>query len=158
VAIRLHAEIEIVIESIATIVITFGSLAMFAYWFRYSCLLILSARTSRDYAASIAELHQLAFAAAQSSVRVATWEDLPALKDSLDRDRYVLARLLEQRSGSDDAGVENQMLHAYYSVMKFTCSISQAFSPAAARHALAQMAEVLAHFANVVGECSSAAA
>ena len=34
------------------------------------------------------------------------WEELPALKDALDRDRYVLDRLLERRARTDDAAIE----------------------------------------------------
>jgi hypothetical protein len=43
-----------VIEAITTVVITAGSVLLFAYWFRYTCLLILSAKTAHDYAGDLA--------------------------------------------------------------------------------------------------------
>ena len=41
------------IELLATTIITLSSVALFGYWFRYTCLLILSARTTRDYAGAV---------------------------------------------------------------------------------------------------------
>ena len=39
------------LESVLTILISVSSTLLFGYWFRYTCLLILSAKTTRDYAA-----------------------------------------------------------------------------------------------------------
>ena len=46
---------------LVSILIIVVSLALFLYWFRYTCVLILSAKTSRDYAAEIASANQLRF-------------------------------------------------------------------------------------------------
>ncbi len=56
------------IESVLTVLIIAGSGFLFAYWFRYTCLLIVSAKTSRDYAAEVATANQLGFLEVQSSV------------------------------------------------------------------------------------------
>src|SRR5689334_11081081 len=82
-------------ELIATVIITTSSVALFAYWFRYTCLLILSAKTTRDYAASVASANQLAFLQVQSVLRDRGAEDLDSLRDSLDRDYKVLTYLLK---------------------------------------------------------------
>ena len=57
------------IELISTIVIMAGSVLLFGYWFRYTCLLILSARTTRDYAGAVATANQLSFLEVQSVLR-----------------------------------------------------------------------------------------
>ena len=41
-------------ETATTILIIVGSMLLFGYWFRYTCLLILSAKTTRDYAGEVA--------------------------------------------------------------------------------------------------------
>jgi hypothetical protein len=46
------------LDLIVTLIITVSSVLMLGYWFRYSCLLILSAETTRDYAADIATANQ----------------------------------------------------------------------------------------------------
>jgi hypothetical protein len=38
------------IETCATIIVTSGSLLLFAYWLRHACLLILTAKPPQDYA------------------------------------------------------------------------------------------------------------
>ena len=40
------------IELLATTIITVSSVALFGYWFRYTCLLILSAKTTQDLCGS----------------------------------------------------------------------------------------------------------
>ena len=44
---------------ISTILIVSVSMALFGYWFRYTCLLILSAKTIRDYAADVVAANAL---------------------------------------------------------------------------------------------------
>ncbi len=57
------------LELIVTLVITVSSVLLFGYWFRYTCLLILSAKTTRDYAADIAAANQLSFLQVQAQLR-----------------------------------------------------------------------------------------
>src|SRR5579883_2165740 len=75
-------------ELIATVVITASSLFLFVYWFRYTCLLILGARTSGDYAAPVAVANQLGFLEVQSAKRQEPEPD--RLKDMPKRDHRVL--------------------------------------------------------------------
>ena len=42
------------IELVTTVIITVSSVLLFGYWFRYTCLLILSAKTTRDFAGEVA--------------------------------------------------------------------------------------------------------
>jgi hypothetical protein len=147
------------IELVATIVIMASSVLLFGYWFRYTCLLILSARTTRDYAASVALANQLSFPEVQAQLRVAT-ADMDRLKDALDRDYKVLTYLLKNAAKASDGqdALEKRMLEINYRMMQTWYSVSRRFSPAAASRALDEMASVVAHFANSMGERAAAGA
>src|SRR3954462_2652271 len=97
------------IELIATITITVSSVLLFGYWFRYTCLLILSTKTVRDYASDVAAANQLAFVEIQSQLRGASPE-LDRLRQLLDRDYAVLTSLLKHTSGvqARDSGIETR--------------------------------------------------
>jgi hypothetical protein len=142
------------LELIVTLVITVSSVLMFGYWFRYTCLLILSARTTRDYAADIASANQLSFLQVQSELRENP-ADLDRLKASLDRDLAVVTSLIQS-----DWGMEERMLKLNYQLMSAWCSVSKSFSVEAGRRALDEMSMIVSHFANSVGEraCAGAAA
>jgi hypothetical protein len=146
-------------ELIATVVIMSSSVFLFGYWFRYTCLLILSARTSRDYAASIAMANQLSFLEVQAVLRESN-SNLDQLKHLLDRDYKVLTYLLKNAANPSRGGdaVENRMLEIDYRLMRAWYSISRRFSPAAAMSALDEMSQVVAHFANSMGERATAGA
>jgi hypothetical protein len=147
-------------ELITTLVIITSSVALFAYWFRYTCLLILSAKTTRDYAASVATVNQLGFLQVQSVLRDRASADLDVLRDSLDRDYKVLTYLLKHTANpsTGDAAIEKRMLEIDYRIMGAWYAVSRHFSPAAARRALNEMSTVVAHFANAMGERAIAGA
>jgi len=148
------------IELVATIVIMASSVLLFGYWFRYTCLLILSARTTRDYAASVAMANQLSFPEVQAQLRGVAQADLDRLKDALDRDYKVLTYLLKNGANATDSqdALEKRMLEINYRLMQSWYSVSRRFSPAAASQALDEMASVVAHFANSMGERATAGA
>ena len=75
---------------------------MLGYWFRYTCLLILSAETTRDYAADVATANQLSFLQVQTELRESP-ADLDRLQASLDRDLAVVTSLIQNASGQDGA-------------------------------------------------------
>jgi hypothetical protein len=158
-----HASIQgnqIMIELLATVVIMSSSVALFGYWFRYTCMLILSARTTRDYAAAVATANQLSFLEVQSMLREHSAGDLNPLKDSLDRDYKVLSYLLKHAANpsSGEDAVEKRMLEIHYRVMGAWYSVCRRVSPAAAYRALDEMASVVAHFANSMGAQTAASA
>ncbi len=148
------------IELISTIVIMAGSVLLFGYWFRYTCLLILSARTTRDYAGAVAAANQLGFLEVQSVLRERSEADLDRLKDALDRDYKVLTYLLKHAANPSSGGdaVEKRMLEIHYRLMGAWYRTSRNLSPAAAYRALDEMASVVAHFANSMGAQTSGAA
>jgi hypothetical protein len=140
---------------IASIVIIAFSLVLFVYWFRYTCLLILSTKTTRDYAGQVAVANQLNFVDIQSEL-----ESGPApaqynsLVRSLDRDFRMLTYLLRHAGDLQVGGcaVEQHMLMIDYRIMKVWYSLTRSVSNSQARAALEEMSQIVAHFANAVGE------
>ena len=117
------------IEVIVTGGMLFGSLFLFAYWFRYTCLLILSTKTARDYAEAIAEAHQLGFLEVQSRLRTCATANLERLHQSLDRDYAVIRQLLQDASSAQgQTALEMRMLHMNYHLMS-GIRISRAVCP-----------------------------
>lgn len=135
---------------------------LFGYWFRYTCLLILTAKTTRDYAAQVAMANQLGFLEVQSQLQARSVSELDRLRDSLDRDYKVISYLLKHAATAspDEAALEKFMLAINYRVMRGWYSLSRRVSTSAASKALEEMSMVVAHFANAMGEraaCASAA-
>ena len=138
------------LELIVTLVITVSSVLLFGYWFRYTCLLIVSARTTRDYAADIATANQLSFLQVQAHLREHQAADLDNLQAALDRDLKVITYLIQHASG--EWGMEERMLQLNYRLMGAWFSVSSRFSPEAGRRALDEMSMIISHFANAMGE------
>ena len=146
------------LELIVTLVITVSSVLMFGYWFRYTCLLILSAETTRDYAADIATANQLSFLQVQAELRDQQPADLNRLQASLDRDLAVVTYLIQMPPGRASGAWKSRMLQLNYRLMSTWCSVSQRFSPEAGRRALDEMSMIVSHFANSLGEQAAAGA
>jgi hypothetical protein len=130
------------IELIATAVITVASALLFGYWFRYTCLLILSAKTTQDFAAKVATANQLQFLEVQSQLQ-SQGTNLSLMQDALNRDYVTVCQLLKQADSND---MENRMLGVHFRMMNAWFSVSRQ------RGALEQMSQVVAHFANSLGE------
>jgi len=143
-----------VTETIATIVIMAGSLLLFGYWFRYTCLLILHAKTAVDYGREVALANHLSFNQVQSQL-FAPSANLNGLRGSLDRDFALLTSLMTQASSG--FGIEQRMLAFNYRLAGVRYQIGQHISANSARQALEEMSLVVAHFANSLGEASAAA-
>ncbi len=141
---------------IANVAIIGLSLVLFLYWFRYTCLLILSTKTTRDYAGKVAEANELQFLAIQD--RLQSHDPGPAplegIGKALDRDYQFLTYLLRHASGvrlGADA-LENRILMIDYKIMKLYYLITRKLYPRQARHALEEMSHIVGHFANSMGE------
>ena len=145
-------------ELIATLTITASSALLFAYWFRYTCVLILKAKPTRDFAGEVAAANQLSFVEVQSRLRTAS-ADLAPLHQALDRDYALVTYLVRHAGGHQgDISLEDRMLQLNYRAMRAFYRVSRPFSAAAARKALEEMSLVVEHFANVMGERALAGA
>jgi hypothetical protein len=133
---------------ITSIAITIISAALFLYWFRYTCLLILNAETTTDYAGDVASANGLSFRRIQSLLATAASADLDRLNQSLERDFNMVAYLMRHAGDLQVGGgsVEGLMLRVDYRVMKAWYRVSQS------RAALQEMCRIVAYFANSMGE------
>lgn len=147
-------------ELIATVVITASSVLLFAYWFRYTCLLMLSAKTARDYTAAVANSNRLAFQQVQSQLQQSNSADLDRLRVALDQDFKVVRDMLKQMpsTGEAQSALENQMLAINYKLMGTWYQATRHLSQSTAAKALNEMSMVVAHFANVMGEQAASGA
>lgn len=148
------------IELIATVTITVGSTVLFAYWFRYTCLLILSAKTARDYTTDVAYSNKLGFPEVQLQLSQNGSPDLDRLRAALDNDYRVVRQLLRYLPKGDveHSPLETQMLAINYRLMSAWYQVSRHFSGNTAARALEEMSLVVAHFANLMGEQAASAA
>lgn len=146
-------------ELIATIIITAASVLLFGYWFRYTCMLILSAKTNRDFVREVAAFNELNFGGVQVALEAAT-PDLERLRAALDSDFAVLSRMMEQTKHLtiDDAAIEQRMLQMHYKASRMWFNLVGRLSSSTGRRALEDMSSVVAHFANLMGERVAAAA
>jgi hypothetical protein len=146
------------LEWIATVIITASSALLFAYWFRYTCLLILNAKTTQDFAGAVVAANQLSFQTVQSELQTGG-ADLSRLHESLNRDYALLTYLIGHAAGAQgEIALEDRILQLNYRLMGAWCRMIRPISATAARNALEEMSQVVAHFANVMGERSMAGA
>ena len=131
------------------------SLILLAYWFRYTCVLILSAKPARDFAAQVAVTNRLSFPSVQQTLEggVALAE-LDTLRRQLDRDYTLLTCLMRHGAQFREIGesLEHRMLMLDFAIMK------RAFSFRQSRETLREMANIVQHFANQMGEHAAAGA
>jgi hypothetical protein len=148
------------IELIATVVITASSVLLFAYWFRYTCLLILSAKTARDYTSDVAYAKGLVFPEVQTQLQQSGCPDLDNLRAALDRDYQVVRHMMKYMpaKGEAQSALETRMLAINYRLMGTWYQVTRHVSGSTAARALSEMSMVVAHFANLMGEQAAAAA
>jgi len=128
---------------------------LFAYWFRYTCILILNAKTPHNYAADLVRARGLRVVEVQSQIRANRSVDLSVLHAALERD-YALIQSLLDRSVGEQWMLENRMLLIHYRIIQFWYRISRPLSATAALQALNEMSVVVIHFANVAGQEAAA--
>ena len=142
------------IVSIAILVMSTG---LFLYWFRYTCLLILSAKTSRDYSRDVAAANRLQFVEIQSQIkRVVDPAEMDRLQVCLRRDYEVISALLRHTHDAtlEGSAVEDTMLKIDYRIMEVWYGVARSLSPRHAAHAITEMCQIVGYFANSMGERS----
>ncbi len=131
------------------------SLTLFLYWFRYTCVLILSAKTSRDYTAQIASANHLTFRETRDTLMDESYTaPLEKIHRSLDRDYRLLTYLLQHVSSDTASGhsLENRILMIDFRLLSLWYGLTRRFSSQRARGALLEMASIVGHLANTMGE------
>lgn len=131
------------------------SLVLFAYWFRYSCLLILQTRSKgaevEQGAGAIEGLASsgLSFAQVQASLRDDRGgsKALDELNRNLLNDYRILSFLLRHSSDMGVDPIEQRMLLLDYKLMQLWYRLTRRFSPVQARRALEEMSNIMGFFA-----------
>jgi hypothetical protein len=135
---------------LAGILIIASSLALFVYWFRYCCILILRNRSEAAEASMAALDGRFSFAEVRE--RLKTELALGPLEACLERDYRVLIYLIEHAAGLELESLEDRVLILDYRVMQCVYRLSRIVAPTRARKALSEMASVLAVLAHRIGE------
>lgn len=127
------------------------SVILFAYWFRYSCLLILrttafSETVEQPVWSACLNLDQVQAALSDAAIP----QNLDKLEQALAQDyRRInewLAKSVELRESF--GAVEYKMLKTNYSMMTTWYGMVRGLSPRHAREAVREMALIVNHFAN----------
>jgi hypothetical protein len=126
---------------LAGILIIALSSALFVYWFRYSCILILRNRVA-DSRLNIADMRK----------RLDSELALDELQASLERDYRVLTYLIEHAAGLELASLEDRLLMLDYQIMQCVYRLTRTAAPRRARKALSEMASVLGVLSQRIGE------
>jgi hypothetical protein len=146
-------------DSITTTLMAVGSVLLLAYWFRYTCLLILAAQTTRDHGSEVASENRLCFQEVQARLRRPnrTIPHLDRLHQCLNRDYLIVTRLAGYTAGiTGDERLERFLLVMNFQALSAWYRLSRRFSVDAALGALEEMSLVVAHFADCIGERMSA--
>ena len=138
---------------VTSVVIIILSVAMFVYWFRYSCVLILQSTWSEELAQAVAVQNGLFFGSVEESLAQAdTAQSMDRVKDLLDRDLARVLGLLSNCPGVQVTGqsLECRMLMLDYRLMKAWFAVTRSTAGPKAQGALREMALVVGYLA---GEC-----
>jgi len=141
---------------LASVLIIGISTILFLYWFRYTCALILSTKTAKDYTRQVAATNQLCFLAVQEALADQPL-NLEPLRESLDQDYKVVTYLNRNTGEADTLVLEQWMLKADFHLMRGWYSVVRSVSEGQARGALGEMAQIVGHFANAFGERTATA-
>jgi hypothetical protein len=135
---------------LAGILIIASSLALFVYWFRYSCVLILRNRCEAAEASTSVLDGRFGFAAVRERLKAGC--ALDPLQICLERDFRVITYLIEHAAGLELESIEDRLLIFDYRVMQCVYRLSRTVAPLRARKALSEMASVLGVLAHRIGE------
>jgi hypothetical protein len=140
-------EREIVI--FASFLIIGVSLVLFAYWFRYTCLLILHTRRADAQTGGVDSRIRLSYQDVRDRLPAAAGAGLDPLFLSLEEDFAVLTDLLAALPAASP--IERKMLTLDYHLLRIYFRVARKYSDSSARKALAEMTSILGFLA-----CSAA--
>ena len=140
----------------ASIFIIIASSALFLYWFRHTCLLILAQRESFEYSVKVTSTIRLSFHQIQDVLQTAPRTTaLDRVHAGLEDDYRILTDLLQQATG--DQSIEHRVLAINYKAMKLWYKVNRAHGDLSlARNALAEMSSILGFFAEELGQSAAA--
>lgn len=136
------------------------SLALFVYWFRYTCLLILRTHTAEDFSSGVVRRNGLSFEAVRQTLETEPNPNLDELYRSLERDFTIIKSLIDQVDPGvkSDNELEHRLLNINFRATQIWFRVTRTLGLPMATSALEEMSETIAHFANNFGEYNSAGA
>jgi hypothetical protein len=117
---------------VASLLITALSFVLLVYWFRYSCLLLLGSRQ-------------------ESSIQVVQG-DLDPFRRAVEHDYRVLTYLWQHAAGLGEQSLEERLLMLDFKLMRAWFHLTRTAFPQQARHAVSEMAAVVAFLGAKMGE------
>ena len=140
---------------IISAILVIVSTGLLLWWFWYSCRLILSAPSARDYTKEVARANELRFLEVKEDlVKVSEPRQLHSLEEKLKRDYTLLNYLLDHGPAflAKTDRLEHRLLMLHFNLMRAWYALSKS------RRALLEMTQVIGYFANKMGErCALAA-
>jgi len=134
---------------IAAIFIIAVSVVLFAYWLRYSCVLLLRNAEER---AALSPVSDDRFSVTSVMQRLKTEPELDPLERALERDYHILTYLITHNTELELASIENRLLILNYRLMRSWSRMTRTVAPAHSRRALGEMASVLSVLVGQMGE------
>jgi hypothetical protein len=137
------------------------SVCLFVYWLRYTCDLILSAKSPRDYTRDVAKANDLRFLQVQAELaQVRERLELDTLHSKLETDYRLLTYLLIHGPAFYANGdrLEQLVLMLNFRLLKAFYALICPISVSNGKRALHEMTQVVEYFANRMGERSAYAA
>lgn len=140
---------------IISAILVIVSTGLLLWWFRYSCRLILSAPSARDYTKAVAQANELQFLEVQQDlVKVSEPRQLHSLEEKLARDYTLLNYLLCHGPAflARTDRLEHRLLMLHYNLMRAWYALTCKLSVSKSQRALQEMTQVIGYFANKMGE------
>lgn len=137
---------------ITSIVIIILSLALFLYWFRYSCLLILESRLSEEEAqARVGNDSQENFDAHwdRQLAQASSLSDLRQVRHALDHDLRLIQNLARRQDVEQTVApsLESRLLVIDYRLLQVSVAFTQLFGVSKALSALREMSRIVGYLA-----------
>jgi hypothetical protein len=146
---------------IVSLIMSGVSTGLFIYWLRYTCQLILSAKSARDYTRDVAAANDLRFLQVQQELALVRERfELDTLHSKLENDYRLLTYLLVHGPSFQVNGdrMEQIMLMLNFRLLKAYYVLTCPMSVSNGKRALHEMTQVVGYFANRMGERSAYAA
>lgn len=129
------------------------TIALFAVWFRYTCVLILKAKPAKDYSLEVASANELKFVEVQQSLAKARARtDLDTMQRHLEGDYRLLTFILEHGAQFQLDALERRILMLDFEIMRVWYAVARRASRSRGRRPLQEMISIIAHLANFMGE------
>src|SRR5260370_8586545 len=130
----------------ASVLMIACSIVLFFYWFRYTCLLILSAKPARDYTLQVAAANELRFLRVQDELAAAVGQPrLEALRQELERDYRLLSYLLNHVATLQTSHhwIEQRILMLDFKLMQLSWLATRKLSALRARKATPELVQTI---------------